>query len=158
LSHAVDCLTRQLGESHADTIDAMAILGDTLAAKGENGHAERLYLRVVELYSQTVGERSPKTAQALNSLSNFYMDWGDFAKAEACSTRALKTLRSAAKVDPVDLVTGIVAVATVHTRTNRLAEAEKEFAEALEIAQRQPHPSPTLLASIAFALQHVKDK
>jgi len=126
-----------------------------LAAKkqetGEDGEAEELLRRALEIADGTLGADDPDFALLLTDLSRLYLKKSAFEAAEPILLRLFEIKRSKGDDRP-EVATVLASLATVRQALGRHESAEQLWRRVLEIRERTLAPNHF---AIATALEHL---
>jgi len=114
------------GPQHPDFSGTLLNLGVLYRNQGRYVEAADLSRHALKIREKALGGSDPQVAHALNMLGAVYLDQGKYTKAEPHFVRALRILEQRTRpIDRFDMVTSLLGLADVYSKTNRKSEAEK---------------------------------
>jgi non-specific serine/threonine protein kinase/serine/threonine-protein kinase len=121
---ALELRRRTRGPTHLDTLEAMNILAESLAALGKRAEAETLHRDFLAATRATLGPDDPTTLIAEDDLAMFLLATDRPAEAEPLERHALETRRQ--RLGELDRATllSMSNLAVIAKSLNRLDEAE----------------------------------
>jgi tetratricopeptide (TPR) repeat protein len=120
--------------------------------------AEAEYLVTLHASAEAGHGGMAETAVILNSLGSLYIDERRFGEARDVLDRALTIFSSAKDAVPIDRIKLLHVRGVLLTRQGAWLEAERDFSDALAIADREPWTDPALLRALLSGYIHVLRK
>lgn len=106
---------------------------DDQALRNDHAKAEALYREAVEIRTKVLGEKNPKTADAINELASWYESIDEDAKAEPLYRQALEIRKETLGEQHPDTVKSVNEMASLYLQTGNYAKAEPLYRRAFEI-------------------------
>ena len=156
LTNALDLRRRVLGESHPDTLDSAAGLGDAFTYDGKYSQAESLLADVLRLSRAALGERHPTTLTIMNNLAVAYERDGMYDRSEQLYAQVLEVRRQQQGEEHLETLATAANLAVVYYRQGKFAEAETIFSDVLQRQRRligEEHPD-TIITMNALAMTY----
>jgi tetratricopeptide (TPR) repeat protein len=119
-------------------------LGIVAAAMGEYVEAEQWDNEAVRLGMELYGKDSPDLALPYINLAALYRDQGKAGEAEGFGRRALQLITSRVSAPPDTRAHVLGTLGGILSQEGKLAEAETQLQESIEIAKTLPQPSDIL--------------
>src|SRR5262249_11983915 len=105
--------------------------------QGKGSEAEQVYLRIVQITGQAVGEDNPEYARALSNLGTLQAERMRYEDAEKHLRQARTILMSTAEKKYSSYIVGVTTnLADICREQNRYSEAQALYEEALLAAER----------------------
>lgn len=117
----------------ADSLENLALLHKSL---GHYSKAEPLYIQVLGLYRQNLGDNHPNFASSLNNLALLYESQGRYGEAETLYVQALEIDKRLLGESHHNVATQLNNLALLYYYQGRYSEAEPLYLQALEIDKR----------------------
>ena len=130
-------------ENHPLVASDLAALAALLDGQEKYDEAEKVYIRVIEIFTQLYGSEHYEIAVNLNNLAAICAARGDSTQAETLYRCALTIKEKIFAPDNVEIAMTLHNLAVLYKAEERYAEAAPMFARALEIftARLEPeHP------------------
>jgi tetratricopeptide (TPR) repeat protein len=139
-----------LGAEHthlSDVLNAWAVLEKQA---GDNGAAERMYLRSAEINRLALGPNNEGSATALTNLSKLYAAQDRLSEAEEAAARALAIYEELGARS--DIAFGLIGLAEIYTASGRMAEAEPLYLRGIEIRRELLDPGHARVGTALLSL------
>lgn len=121
------------GYRPASLLKPLNNLASLYEKNGENGKAELIYLRIIDIMSDSLGESHPLVGVHVGELADFYIRIGKTETAEHYCLRAIDILERADGKESMLLVQPITSLALLLERKKNVQEAEELLVRALNI-------------------------
>jgi len=146
---ALEISTRELGEEHADTLEAKNGVATALGSLNKYDEAEALFRSCLDAARRVLGPENPHTLTYLSNLGSLLRDKGQSEEAEALLTEALEISNRVLGPESAEtLVTRKVLVGLWQDQ-GQYARAEPALREILEIQRRVEGPrTPNTLGTL----------
>ncbi|KAK1249773.1 hypothetical protein MKX08_009776 [Trichoderma sp. CBMAI-0020] len=115
---------KTLGDTHPETIQAIASLAATYHEQGRYSEAERLKAQVLDNRREILGDRHPDTIQAIANVASTYHIQGRYSEAEPLNIQVLDNRREILGDRHPDTIQAIANVASTYHIQGRYSEAE----------------------------------
>jgi tetratricopeptide (TPR) repeat protein len=144
-----------------DTARLLENIAGTYFARKNLDRAEEFYRRSLAVWDKSIGRDSKASAAVLNNLA--VISWNDkrYAEAETYLLRACAIYRTA-NGDPARVPVALANLGALYALTNRHAEAEARFREALTVSKEmfggESVDTADILMSYSEALKRMKRK
>jgi CHAT domain-containing protein/Tfp pilus assembly protein PilF len=135
-------------DSSAEAAAALQNQVATLFQQGRYGEIEPLLKRLIAISEEHAGPNSPRTADSLGFLADFYEMQGRYDAAEPTYRRVLAIREMAPGQDRLDLGGALNGLAGLYKLEGRYADAENFYRRALEIVEAAKAPPAAILATI----------
>ena len=116
--------------NHEDATRKLAMKATNAALQGDHHKAKKLYTKLVDIWTRTLGENHPYTLSAMNDLASTYSNLGQHAEAEKlqkqCQGKAVSSKSS------IFSLIGKNNLAVLHEKQGSYNEAEKLYKQVLE--------------------------
>jgi tetratricopeptide (TPR) repeat protein len=160
LAEALGLARRVVATAEADgglaAANARYVLALLLRADGKPAEAEAEVRRVLDIRRAELGEKHPEVAAALGELCLVLWDGGNIRDALSCAGESLALHRAIFPTRHREIGVAVNNLAFVEASAGRLAEAERDYREALDIAGDSYgpiHPATTVMtANLAIHL------
>ncbi|KAL5344298.1 hypothetical protein ACLOAV_010727 [Pseudogymnoascus australis] len=142
-----------LGETHPNTIRAMANLASTWQQQGRSSEAEDLQLQVLDLRKSVLGETHPNTIRAMANLASTWGQQGRSSEAENLELQVLDLRKSVLGEKHPDTILAMANLASTWWQQGRSNEAENLELQVLDLWKSvlgEKHPN-TILAMANLA-------
>jgi eukaryotic-like serine/threonine-protein kinase len=152
LEEAVEIRSRELGDLHPSTGEALIVLADLLRREGRMAQAETLAIQALRAGREGGGPSGPgpdpkEEAAALSLLGFIHTGMGHLPEALGDFEASLQLLRRSGAGESEAAGHALVNVAAVHRRLRHLPEAEAFLREALDHRRRNLGPEHPLTAT-----------
>ncbi|PON29870.1 hypothetical protein TGAM01_v201236 [Trichoderma gamsii] len=124
---------KKLGNTHLDTIKAIAELAVTYYEQGRYSEAERLEIQVLDLRREILGDTHLDTIQAILNLAITYHKQGRYSEAERLEIQVLDLRREILGDTHLDTIQAILNLAITYDKQGRYSEAERLEIQVLDI-------------------------
>ena len=129
-------VVQQLNFEFEAAVLLLAWTGDYLRERGHYSDAEPLYVKVLELRKQQLGEENPDIALSLNNLAVLYYSQGHYNDAEPLYLQALERRKQLLGEEHPDVASSLNNLATLYNSQGRYSEAEPLLVQALKLRKR----------------------
>ncbi len=134
---ALKIAEKDLGPEHAAVVIALAMLAQLYDHKGDDNHAEPLYLRALAAAEKPGSGLEPFfVANLLNGLGHVYDLRGDFLRAEPLYKRALDIQEKTLGPDNAELATTLTNLGVMYQAKGDYGPAEQLLQRALSIREK----------------------
>ncbi|KAI9782854.1 MAG: hypothetical protein M1816_001674 [Peltula sp. TS41687] len=136
-------LTKELGQGHQDTLNAMSHLALTYMSQGRWNEAEELQKQVLEMRKSILGEKHPDTLTSMNNLAWSYGSQGHLNEAEELQKQVLEMRKSILGEKHPATLTIMSWLAYNYWNQGRYQEAEQfqvEILNSRRIVLGETHP------------------
>lgn len=137
LEKALALAPKVFGPDHINTAGITNTTAFTYATAGKPAHAEKLYLRGLELYERSLPKNHPKLAQILGNLSATQDDLGKYAEAETAAKRALAIQEAQDPPDEMEIALTLNNYASLLSRMARYGDAEPLLQRCVELREKK---------------------
>ncbi|UKZ63730.1 uncharacterized protein TrAtP1_004954 [Trichoderma atroviride] len=115
---------KTLGDTHPDTINAIASLATTYHEQGRYSESEPLKIQVLDDRREILGNRHPDTIRAIANLATTYYKQGRYSEAERLEVQVLDDRREILGDRHPDTIRAIANLAVSYYKQGRYSEAE----------------------------------
>ena len=131
-----------------DSALVRAMAGAFFQADGTLEEAEAEYLAAIHAWAEAGRGETADAGAILNSLGSLYIDEHRLDDARGVLDRALIIFNHATDAVPMDRIKLLALWGVLHARQSEWQEAEKDFSDALSIADRESKVDPLALQSL----------